>query len=122
MAVVFTFHIVGFRHHTAHDPPCSSSPILELAGARQASMTREPDALAAGTKPERPEPEPNGRDIAHEAIGPPMETAVCVVTRFRLRSPLDLIATYLDFLRIKREVGRFPGLLRVSFLFGGMRT
>jgi hypothetical protein len=84
-------------------------------------MTRESPALAADTNPKSPDLHSVVREVARGGP-PPMAAAVCVVTRFGLRSPLDLIETYLDFLRIRREVGRLPGLLRVSFLIGGMRT
>lgn len=49
---------------------------------------------------------------------------VCVITRFRLRSPLSLLRTYFDYRRVVREAARVgtPGLLRSSFLIENPTT
>jgi hypothetical protein len=43
---------------------------------------------------------------------------VCVITRFGLRNPLQLLATYLDYRRVVGEARRSktPGLLHSAFL------
>jgi hypothetical protein len=54
------------------------------------------------------------------AVGVPL---VCVITRFGLRSPLDLLPAYLDHRKVVREAkgSATPGLLRATFLVSSPR-
>ena len=49
---------------------------------------------------------------------------MCVLTRFRLRSPFQLLPTYLDYRRVVRDAARAgtPGLLRSAFLIEDLTT
>jgi hypothetical protein len=49
---------------------------------------------------------------------------VCVITRFGLRRPWQLLATYLDYRRVLAEAraSRTPGLLRSAFLVENLTT
>lgn len=49
---------------------------------------------------------------------------VCVITRFGLRSPLQLLPIYLDYRQVVREAQatQTPGLLRSAFLVEDLRT
>ncbi len=47
---------------------------------------------------------------------PVESTVVCVITRFALRHPGQLLTTYLDYRRVDREARRSRGLLRSAFL------
>ncbi len=65
----------------------------------------------------------------HESLEAPGDhpvdvPVVCVITRFGLRSPLQLVPTYLDYRRVVREAQATgtPGLLRSSFLVENLRT
>jgi hypothetical protein len=52
-----------------------------------------------------------------------MDTTVsCVLTRFRLKSPLALIPFYLAFLRVRRGARHIGGLMQAVFLFEDLRT
>jgi hypothetical protein len=52
-----------------------------------------------------------------------MDTAVsCVLTRFRLKSPLFLIPFYLAFRRVRRGARNIAGLMQALFLFEDLRT
>jgi hypothetical protein len=44
------------------------------------------------------------------------------MTRFRLRSPLDLLFTYLDYRRLARRARGTPGLLKSVFLIEDLHT
>src|SRR5579883_1253514 len=46
----------------------------------------------------------------------------CVLTRFRLRSPLFLLPFYVEFLRIRRDARRIDGLIHALFLVENART
>jgi len=46
----------------------------------------------------------------------------CVLTRFRLRSPLGLLPCYLAFRRVRAEARRVHGLLEALFLVEDLRT
>ncbi len=47
---------------------------------------------------------------------------VCVLTRFGLRSPLDLFWMYVDHRRARDHARRVDGFLASAFLIGGART
>ncbi len=49
---------------------------------------------------------------------------MCVLTRFRLRSPFLLLPTYLDYRRVVKDAARVktPGLLRSAFLVEDLTT
>lgn len=47
---------------------------------------------------------------------------ICVMTRFGLRSPLDLLPTYLDYRRTFKAAAKTPGLLRAAFLIENLTT
>lgn len=73
---------------------------------------------------------PDDAGFTQIATGPPAPisldgreaTVICVVTRFRLKSPVGLLATYLDYLRVARQARRSPGLLREAFLIQNLVT
>jgi len=46
----------------------------------------------------------------------------CVLTRFRLNSPLSILPFYLAFRRIRRDARVVGGLLKATFLLEGART
>lgn len=56
----------------------------------------------------------------HQVTAP----AICVITRFGLRNVIQLIATYLDYRRLKRDIELSPdsGLIRSAFLVENLRT
>jgi hypothetical protein len=47
---------------------------------------------------------------------------ICVLTRFRVRSPIHLLLSYLDYRRVARDASPTPGLLRTAFLVEDLRT
>jgi hypothetical protein len=47
---------------------------------------------------------------------------ICVLTRFRLRSPWRVVHLYLDYRRVLRNGLRIPGLLQADFSFSDPRT
>ncbi len=52
-----------------------------------------------------------------------MDTTVsCVLTRFRLKSPLALIPFYLAFRKVRRAARNIAGLMEAVFLFEDLRT
>ncbi len=67
------------------------------------------------------------RGPAEEVISAPGDNPVttsvtCVVTRFRLKRPWYLIATYLDYRRVLADARGTPGLLRSAFLIENLHT
>lgn len=46
----------------------------------------------------------------------------CVITRFGLRSPIDLATTYRDYRRTIEQARETPGLIRAAFLVENART
>jgi hypothetical protein len=59
--------------------------------------------------------DPIGRDIP-AGDREVATTVVLVITRFGLRNPVLLLATYLDYRRALRQAKSAPGLLRSAFL------
>jgi len=47
---------------------------------------------------------------------------ICVLTRFRLRSPWQMVRLYLDYRRVLRNGLRIPGLLQADLSFSDPRT
>lgn len=47
---------------------------------------------------------------------------VCQITRFGLRRPIDLVRTYLDYRRARRQARHVPGFLCAAFLIEDSRT
>lgn len=63
------------------------------------------------------------RLLANRAGDYPVDLPVlCVLTRFRVRSPLHLVLSYLDYRRVARDAASTPGLLRTAFLVEDPRT
>lgn len=67
------------------------------------------------------------RDVARLLAGragdyPVDLPVVCVLTRFRVRSPLHVLLSYLDYRRVARDAAPTPGLLRTAFLVEDPRT
>jgi hypothetical protein len=49
-------------------------------------------------------------------------TVSCVLTRFRVRSPLSLIRFYISFCHVRRSSRRIAGLLQAIFLVENLHT
>ena len=63
------------------------------------------------------------RLIANEPGDHPVDVAItCVLTRFRLRSVLHLLPTYLGYRRVRKAAAATPGLLHTAFLVSDSRT
>lgn len=49
-------------------------------------------------------------------------TVVCVMTRFQVRNPIQLLLLYRDYRRLIRQMARTRGLLRSTFLVESLRA
>lgn len=85
--------------------------IAAVDGAEVSSSgsVRVREYTKSGTDAESPQELDGGRRSDPEGL-------ICVLTRFRLRSPLWLIPTYLDYRRIARAARNTDGLIREAFL------
>lgn len=59
------------------------------------------------------DPRENRTQLGQHEVDVP---AVCVITRFGLRSPRHLLPTYLDYRRVAADARAEEGLLRAAFL------
>jgi len=65
---------------------------------------------------------PDDRLMSGAAFARVDTTVSCVLTRFRLNSPLSMIPFYLAFRRVRREARDIAGLMEALFLFENLRT
>ncbi len=70
----------------------------------------------------RPNNWPDDRPMSGAAFARVNTTVSCVLTRFRLNSPLSLIPFYLTFRRVRRSARGIGGLLKAAFLVENLRT
>ncbi|MGH7430119.1 MAG: hypothetical protein ACREJ4_17430 [Candidatus Methylomirabilaceae bacterium] len=95
-------------------------------------------AKGSGATAKHPSPDQDGRSARSQSTLHAIEFAtlteagdhtarvpvLCVITRFRLRTPLDLLFTYLDYRRVLKQVhaAHIPGFLRSAFLIENLKT
>jgi len=65
---------------------------------------------------------PDDRPMSGAAFARMDTTVSCVLSRFRLKSPLSLIPFYLAFRRVRRGARHIGGLMKAVFLFEDFRT